>query len=335
MSHGLIRDTPATAMTEPVRDPGAVEEQVAPGVSPEPPAVPDPQGPLDPVPYLPQPPAERRTRAGRDLPAAIGVSVGLGAVVLASLYVERWLFVPVLMLAVTVGVWELGSALAVRGINVPLVPVLVGGVAMQVAAYRGGIGSLVMTLLLTALAVLAWRVGGPSSLVGARPTGLRDVTAGIFAAVYVPFLAGFAALMLREDDGADRILLFILVVAASDIGGYAAGATLGRHPMSRTVSPKKSWEGFAGSVVGCSVVGALAAPALTAATWWQGVLLGLGTVLTATLGDLGESMIKRDLGIKDMGSLLPGHGGLMDRLDSLLPTAPVAYLVLAAAIGTI
>jgi phosphatidate cytidylyltransferase len=152
--------------------------------------------------------------------------------------------------------------------------------------------------------------------------------------VYVPFLAGFAVLMLREDDGVGRVVLFLLVTAASDTGGYVAGVLTGRHPMAPSVSPKKSWEGVAGSLVTAVLVGWLAGDALVGLAPWQGVLLGVGAVVTATVGDLGESMVKRDLGIKDMGSLLPGHGGFMDRLDSLLPTAPVVHLVLAAALGT-
>ncbi|HEX4700062.1 MAG TPA: phosphatidate cytidylyltransferase, partial [Actinomycetes bacterium] len=158
----------------------------------------------------------------------------------------------------------------------------------------------------------------------------RDVTASTFAALYVPFLAGFAALMLRDEDGADRVVVFIALVVLSDVGGYVAGVLFGRHPMAPTVSPKKSWEGFCGSALFCAAGGAATFPTLLdGAAAWQGALVALAVMVTATLGDLGESMIKRDLGIKDMGSLLPGHGGIMDRLDSLLPAAPVAYLLLS------
>ena len=109
----------------------------------------------------------------------------------------------------------------------------------------------------------------------------------------------------------------------SDIGGYAAGVLFGKHPMAPSVSPKKSWEGFAGSVVACVVGGvALVVRWLLDGPWWAGVVLGAVAAVGATLGDLCESMIKRDLGIKDMGSILPGHGGLMDRLDSLLHRRP-------------
>jgi phosphatidate cytidylyltransferase len=302
------------------REPGALE--------PSPPAVGPPHSPVDPVPVTVPPPGPTRTRAGRDLPAAIGVGLVLAAAILASLYVEKAAFVGLLAVAQVVGLWELSNALRAGSIRLPFPPVAVGGIGMLVAGYRGGPEPLVVALVATAAAVLLWRlpVGGPG-----YP---REVFAGTFAAVYVPFLAGFAALMVAADDGADRIVLFIVVTVCSDVGGYAAGVLFGRHPMAPSVSPKKSWEGFAGSAIACVACGTLAGPVLVGLSWWQGALLGIAVVATATLGDLGESMLKRDLKIKDMGSLLPGHGGLMDRLDSLLPTAPVAYLVLWVALGS-
>jgi phosphatidate cytidylyltransferase len=144
----------------------------------------------------------------------------------------------------------------------------------------------------------------------------------------VPFLISFAALMLVPDDGYKRITVFIATVVCSDVGGYAVGTLIGRHPMAPSVSPKKSWEGFGGSVLFCALGGGILFDQVLHADQWQGVLFGLAVVATATLGDLGESMVKRDIGVKDMGTLLPDHGGLMDRLDSLLPTAPVAFLLL-------
>jgi phosphatidate cytidylyltransferase len=139
----------------------------------------------------------------------------------------------------------------------------------------------------------------------------------------------FATLLVVAPDGKGRALTFLLCVVASDVGGYAAGVLAGKHPMAPTISPKKSWEGFAGSQVAGMAVGGLCVALLLQDAWWEGVLLGSLLVISATLGDLVESMVKRDLGIKDMGSLLPGHGGLMDRLDSLLPTAVVAWAVLS------
>jgi phosphatidate cytidylyltransferase len=279
--------------------------------------------PLEPVPMQPVPPPERRTRAGRNLPAAIGVGLGLGVVIVGSLYLWKPSFVVVVVAAGVLGVWELGHAFAEDRVRVPLVPLSVGAAAIVVSAYAGGSEAMLVALTLTVLGTMLWRA--PEN-----PNGyVRDVTASTFAALYVPFLAGFAALLLRPDDGADRVVVFIVLVVLSDVGGYVAGVLFGKHPMAPTVSPKKSWEGFGGSALFCAVGGAVALPTLLDGEAWQGALMGLALMVTATLGDLGESMIKRDLGIKDMGSLLPGHGGIMDRLDSLLPAAPVAYLLLA------
>ncbi len=283
----------------------------------------DGSSPLEPVPMQPVPPPERRTRAGRNLPAAIGVGLGLAAVILLSLYVWKPAFIGVVVAAVVLAVYELTNAFGSDRVRVPVVPLAVGSVAIVVSAYAGGSEAMVVALALTVLGTMLWR--SPEN-----PKGyVRDVTAATFAALYVPFLAGFAALLLRPDDGADRVVVFIVLVVLSDTGGYVAGVLLGKHPMAPSVSPKKSWEGFGGSALFCAVGGAVAVPILLEGEIWEGVLIGLAVMVTATLGDLGESMIKRDLGIKDMGSLLPGHGGMMDRLDSLLPAAPVTYLLLS------
>jgi phosphatidate cytidylyltransferase len=157
---------------------------------------------------------------------------------------------------------------------------------------------------------------------------VRDSTASNFTLFYVPFLGSFVALLLAEGSGAQAIVTFIVVTIASDIGGYAVGVLAGKHPMAPVISPKKSWEGFAGSAVSCVLAGWLTVVYLLHGAWWVGVLLGAVAVVAATLGDLCESVIKRDLGIKDMSQIVPGHGGLMDRLDSLLATAAPVWLVL-------
>jgi phosphatidate cytidylyltransferase len=265
----------------------------------------------------------RRT-GGRNLPAAIGVGLALGAVILATLTLYRPSFGWVILAAVGVGIYEIAAAIAGVEARPSLVPLLAGAAAMEGAAWFRGPDGLVGAFLLTVLGLLIWRLADGAA------GYLRDVGAGALVALYVPFLAGFAMLMLHADDGAARIILFILVVVCSDTGGYAVGVLIGKHPMAPTVSPKKSWEGLAGSLVAGAIGGLLMMTLTFHHPWWQGVLFGVALVVTASLGDLGESMIKRDLGRKDMGSLLPGHGGIMDRLDSLLPCAPVAYLLLAA-----
>ncbi|MEV6510871.1 phosphatidate cytidylyltransferase [Streptomyces sp. NPDC051642] len=289
-----------------------------------------PQNP-EPMPDVPPPaPAPQKKSAGRDLGAAIGVGVGLAVVIIASLFVVKAAFVGVIAVAVVVGLWELTSRLQERkGIKAPLVPLAVGGAAMVVAGYVRGPEGAWVAMALTALAVLVWRMTEP-------PEGyLKDVTAGVFAAFYVPFLATFVALMLTADDGAWRVLTFLLLTVVSDTGAYAIGWRFGTHKLAPRISPGKTREGLFGAVSFAMVAGALCMQFLIDdGSWWQGLILGLAVAASATLGDLGESMIKRDLGIKDMGTLLPGHGGIMDRLDSLLPTAPVVWLLLVLFVGS-
>ena len=262
-------------------------------------------------------------RAGRNLPAAVAVGSGLGALVAVSLFVRKEAFVVLAAAAIVLAVWELSNAFRARRIRIPVIPVVVGAVGMLASAFVSGVEALLVTFALTAFAVLMWRV-----LDGPNP--VRDVTAGVFTAAYVPFLAGFAVVLLAEPDGAYRVLAFLMVAIGSDIGGYAFGVVWGKHPLAPSVSPKKSWEGLVGSAVFAVVLGVAGVTLALDGPWWAGVVLGLAIVVTATVGDLSESLLKRDLGIKDMGSLLPGHGGIMDRLDSLLPAAPVAYVLLTA-----
>ncbi|MET9456982.1 phosphatidate cytidylyltransferase [Streptomyces canus] len=293
-------------------------------------AVPQKQNP-EPMPDSSQPaPAPQKKSAGRDLGAAIGVGVGLGAVIIASLFFVKAAFVGVIAVAVVVGLWELTSRLQERkGIKAPLVPLALGGAAMVVTGYVRGAEGAWVAMALTALAVLVWRMTEP-------PEGyLKDVTAGVFAAFYVPFLATFVAMMLTAEDGAARVLMFLLLTVVSDTGAYAVGWRFGTHKLAPRISPGKTREGLVGAVLFAMVAGALCMQFLIDdGTWWQGLLIGLAVAASATLGDLGESMIKRDLGIKDMGTLLPGHGGIMDRLDSLLPTAPVVWLLLVLFVGS-
>lgn len=266
-----------------------------------------------------------KKRAGRNVPVATGVGVALASLVLLTLYTVTFLFVALVTVAVMIGIFEVCRVLSRNGIDVPLVPIVVGGAVMVVGAYVDGTDALTAALVLTVVAVATARLLSPKI-----DRLAEDVVVGAFVAVYVPLLAASAVLMAAADDGADRVVVFILAVVLSDTGGFAAGVTFGKHPMAPTVSPKKSWEGLAGSLVAATVGMAIAVPLLLGAQWWQGALVGVVAVATATAGDLAESLLKRDLGVKDMGNLLPEHGGIMDRLDSLLPTAPVMALVLAA-----
>lgn len=292
----------------------------------------------------PEPAAAARTsRAGRDVPVAIAVGCSLGALLIVTLFTYRPLFVGVVAAAAVYGTVELVRALRRTGAHPPLPPLTVGAGAIVVLGYAAGSEAVVATLLVTVLAVLAWRVlaapsvpataaPGAGEAVGPVPGGvLRDVAAGAFAAGYVGFLAAFAALVAAPADGPRRVTAFIATAVASDVGGFAAGVLSGgKHKLAPAISPGKSWEGLGGSLVAGVALGVAFLTLLLHQPVWEGAVYGAVVVVCATAGDLAESALKRDIGIKDMGALLPGHGGLLDRLDSLLLTAPVAWLLLSA-----
>jgi phosphatidate cytidylyltransferase len=265
-----------------------------------------------------------RSRLGRDLTAAILVGLALGALILATLLFVRFVFVGLVAVCVAFATWELAAALR-RGaaIRVPLIPLLVGGQAMVWLSWPFGTTGLLVAFAVTALVCLVWRMAR-----GAEGH-LRDSAAALFTATYVPLFASFAVLLVVPADGVGRVLCFMICVVASDIGGYTTGVAFGRHPLAPTISPKKSWEGLAGSLLAGTVAGALSMSMLLGGPWALGAVFGAVIAGVATLGDLVESMVKRDLGLKDMGTLLPGHGGLLDRMDSLLPSALVSWLLLS------
>jgi phosphatidate cytidylyltransferase len=252
--------------------------------------------------------------------------VGLLGVLAASLWFRPEPFVVLVVVVVGAALWELKQAFARRSIRLPLVPLVVGAAGMQVSAYTSGAEALLIAYFLTIGAVVVWRV-----LDGPGPSALRDAAASVFATTYVPLLAGFVVMLLNQPDGELRVALFVLLAVANDTGGYAAGVLFGRHPLAPTVSPKKSWEGLGGSVALTVLVGVLGCVLALGLSPLLGVALGVLTAVTATVGDLAESLVKRDLELKDMGSLLPGHGGVLDRIDSLVITAPFVYLVLSVA----
>ena len=265
-------------------------------------------------------------RAGRNLPAAIGVGVGLVLLVLLSLLVWPPAFLGVIALASGVGVWEMTRALRASGADAPLIPLLAGAVLMTGLAWHEGVDALLLGLVVTVLAAVIWRVADGAAAFR------RDLTASVMIAVYVPFLLSFGVLLQQPDpaeDGKWRVLCTLLAVVLSDTGGYASGVFLGRHKMAPSISPGKTWEGFGGSIVAAGVGSALLLHFLLDVPFYWGLVFGAVISVVAVVGDLAESMLKRDLGVKDMSNLLPGHGGVMDRLDSILFAVPTAYLLLA------
>jgi phosphatidate cytidylyltransferase len=260
--------------------------------------------------------------SGRNLPVAAAVGVVLGGLVIATLFTVKATFLIFMGAAIAVALWEITRALRGAGISIPVIPIAAAGLGMWLSEYWWNSRAVLAFLVMGVLAIIATRlIRGPDGY-------LRDVSAGVFVLGYLPFPALFVVAMLAAPDGARRVLIFVVLTVCVDIGGYFAGSTLGRHPMAQIISPSKTWEGLAGSVVACLVAGAIMVPLLLPGHVWQGLLIGAATGIAAVIGDLAESAIKRDLKIKDMGSILPGHGGIMDRLDSLLIAAPVAWLLL-------
>jgi phosphatidate cytidylyltransferase len=247
----------------------------------------------------------------------------MGAVVLVALLTVRQAWIGIIAVCAVIGTWELFGALhRAAGIRLSRVPVLVGGQAMIWLAWPFGTEGILGGLLGTVLGCFLWRMRlGAGGFV-------RDVGASMLVLCWIPLFMAFGTMLVVPADGAQRVLTFLIVVICSDTGGYALGALIGKHPMAPKVSPKKSWEGLAGSLLFGSLGACLSIMLLLDARWWYGLVVGPLLVATAVTGDLVESLVKRDLGIKDMGSVLPGHGGLMERLDSLVTSAPVAWLLL-------
>ncbi len=262
------------------------------------------------------------SRAGRNLPAAIAVGGTLGALIICTLILFPHVWIPIVAVAMAVATWEVGSALRHVGVPIALLPLLTGGQAVVWLAWYKAEATLV-AFVLTVIACMVWRLWGPTEHY------LRDTAVSIFVTAWVPLFGATAVLLVLQDQGAAKVACLMIGVACSDIGGYAVGALFGKHPMVPAISPKKSWEGFGGSILAGLIGGALTFALLLHASPLYGLLFGAVIVVAATLGDLIESQVKRDLGIKDMGSMLPGHGGLMDRLDSVLPSAVVAWLLLS------
>jgi phosphatidate cytidylyltransferase len=263
--------------------------------------------------------AEAHPNAGRNLPLAIAVGVAIGAGALICLFVWKPLFVALACVAIAFGIWELSKAFLGVGIQIARTPLYLGAVAASFATYHFGVAAQLVTFGCMVVGSLLWRVRrGVDGYV-------KDITATVFTAAYLPFMVGFVMLSFAYPNGIQRVITFIAITISNDIGGYFVGVLFGKHPIAKHVSPKKSWEGFAGSIAMASVVGAWLFVWLLDGTWWAGVITGCIMVVSATAGDFAESAIKRDLGVKDMSNLIPGHGGIMDRLDSLVPNAFVSW----------
>lgn len=272
-------------------------------------------------------PQKKQSRAGRDLPAAIAVGVVLGAMAIGTLLFAPIWWLPLLAVAIAIATHEVIRRLREHGYALPAVPLLLGGQAMIWLTWPFGAVGLLGAFGGTIVVCMVWRLVGQG--LDQQPVNyLRDIAATILLATWVPFFAAFTALLIFADHGGARVFTIIVTVVFADIGGYVAGVLFGKHLLARAISPKKSWEGLGGSLVFGIAAAVVSVTFLLDKPAWVGVPLGLLLVITGVLGDLVESQIKRDLGIKDMGTLLPGHGGIMDRIDAMLPSAVVGWIVL-------
>jgi phosphatidate cytidylyltransferase len=270
---------------------------------------------------------KKRPRTGRNLPVAIVVGALLAGMLIATLLLAPLLWVVELAVSTPIATHEVTRRLREAGYDVPLVPLLLGGQAMVWLAWPYGPAGVLGAFGGTVVVCMIWRLVD-QGLSHTPVNYLRDMSATVLLAVWVPLFMAFGVLLVFQPHGPGRVFCLLLSVVLSDIGGYTAGVLFGKHPMVPAISPKKSWEGFVGSLL-FGVTGAVLAVAVfLTKPVWVGVPLGVLLVITGTLGDLVESQIKRDLGIKDMGRLLPGHGGMMDRLDGLLPAAATTWIVL-------
>jgi phosphatidate cytidylyltransferase len=261
-------------------------------------------------------------RAGRKLLPSIGVGIFLILLVWLSLSTYRVLFAALVAVAVLLGIREINRAFRAADINLPLWALATASIGLSAATWLGGVSGLAVATAITF----------PCLLIILLPRGtenfVRTASASTLALIYLPFLAGFLILLARPHNGLERVMTLVVLVGCNDTFAYLTGVLIGKHPLAPKISPKKTIEGLIGSVIFTVIGGAVAFNYILGLDWWLGAIAGILTVFTATSGDLIESALKRDMAIKDMGTLLPGHGGIMDRLDSVLFAAPALWLAL-------
>lgn len=274
-------------------------------------------------------------KAGRDLPMAIGVGLALLAALAVGLLWAPWLFVLISAVSLSLAVVEIHRALLRKGMHAQVKTIVAGTLVSVLGAYAMfrwnlGLPPTTFAVICVCGTVVACLV---ARLLLAREGFIRDIAASALIIAYIPLMGVFIPLMMAEPGGTRRIIAVMACVVASDTGAYAVGSLLGKHKMAPHISPSKTWEGLAGSIVTSALIGIVAALWCLGASWELGLVLGLCIAPAATLGDLVESLIKRDAGLKDMSNLLPGHGGFMDRLDSMLVAMPMGWLVLNLGMG--
>lgn len=306
-------------------------------------------------------------RTGRNMPQAIATAAALVVAILACLLIRIDLFVVLIVVFMMLALWELRVDFATAGLHIPVVTLWLCSAATLLATYYSphhimtlALCIMGMLLLVALSATMKLSLGNRLSLAvadklshtdaGARlessfnhergehnHSRLSHVAVSLFTVLYIPLLAGCLIIPLTfGGHPVAHAIMLVFLPALSDTGGLFAGAWLGKHKLSPRISPKKSVEGLVGSML-FAMVGAFAVFACTydgatwATRWWVPIVMGVMVGLVGTFGDLCASMLKRDIGIKDMGHLLKGHGGVMDRVDSILISAPFIAILLWAA----
>jgi phosphatidate cytidylyltransferase len=264
----------------------------------------------------------------RDVRVALGAGLALGVVVLLAAKIGAAAMMVVVTAILVVATAELFNALRMRGYHPATLLGLAGTASMMGAVYWRGEDAIPLVLGLFVVFAFLWYLAG---VVHARPT--MNIAVSVLAFLYVGFLGSFAALLLQvpvRKDGVTLLLLPIVGTVAYDVGAFFVGSRVGRTPLAPNFSPNKTWEGLVGATVATFVVLEIVVGIGWGHPWTAGRAFWLAAVISvaAPLGDLCESMIKRDLGVKDMGSLIPGHGGVLDRIDALLFVVPAAYYLL-------
>ena len=278
-------------------------------------------------------PAASPEPGGRSLKKSVIVGLLLGAAFLASILIYPPAFMVLAAVAAGSGAWELSSALRTQGWHVPRIPVTVGSVIIMPVTFFGGPVAQWLCALSTVASLILWRIFQVLWDKAARGRTFRqtllDFGASAFVVIYLPLMTSFAVLILHmPKHGQGWVVTYVTTVAMIDTFGYLVGRKLGHFKIAPGVSPKKTLEGLLGSIAGGAAAAIIGSLVLHRSIWFALLFAG-AMLLAAVFGDLAESLIKRDLGVKDMSSWLPGHGGVMDRLDSILPATLIAYILLS------
>lgn len=266
-------------------------------------------------------------RSGRNIGLAVVVALAIGVALILSLVIWKPLFILFGMAMVGLGTAELAGAMRVSGRDVPRIPTVALGIAVIPIAYFLGPAAQWISLCAAIVGVSLWRLAEAAAS-RSRPSARAvrdDLLAGAFIQLYVTFLGSFTVILAAQPGGELWVLGFIIPVVAIDTGALATGVQFGRTKLAPTISGGKTWEGLAGGAVWGTIAAVLVAIFLLGEPWWLGLIIGPVLLVSATVGDLFESMVKRDLGIKDMSSWVPGHGGILDRLDSILPSGAMMF----------